>query len=364
MARNKGQKPTSERIRELFNYDAETGVVTRRIPGRTWSVQRRYGVVGAGSISTHGYVMISIDGHNYNVGCIAWSFTHGEWPRGTIRYRNGNKTDNRLANLLIINDDKDQVKNRPLTQARLKELLHYEPKTGWFTWRVASPLANVGERAGGHHGFGYRTIGIDYNKYLEHHLAFLYMNGEWSEFEIDHKNKKRDDNRWDNLRPVTRTENNHNRARTRTGSIGYTGVHKCGERFRAILSHGRQEHHLGVFATVAEARVARLLGEIEHIGHTTSFDDEKDGSIPLGDGRFIGVTLSTSEVRGTRCESLGVTNQYGVPFWVKGVKTVTMIIEAWSPNEADRSGFQVVAENDKPRSGTVTEINGPLGFGA
>lgn len=360
MARNTPLKPSAARIRELFSYDTETGVITRKMPGRVWSAERRYGMVGAGSISTHGYVMISIDGRNYNAGCVAWSFVNGEWPQGTIRYLNGNKTDNRIANLIVVNEEVDQIKHRPLTHVRLKELLHYEPNTGWFTWRVASPLATVGERAGGFHGYGYRTIGLDYNKFLEHHLAWLYMTGEWPEHEVDHINNARDDNRWGNLREATRTQNNHNKKRTRTGTTGHTGVYVCGRRYRASLNHSRSEISLGVFATVAEARVARLLGEIEHVGHLTSFNEERDGALPAGAGKILRLDASTSMASGKPVDGLIAYNQSGVPFWVKGVETVSRIIVAMSsgteaPKAADPN-------NAQPES--LEAFNGAMGFGS
>ncbi len=63
-----------------------------------------------------------------------------------------------------------------ITQAELKEILHYDPDTGEFTWLV-SPAKNVksGDRAGCLADNGYRHIGINGNTYKEHRLAWLYF---------------------------------------------------------------------------------------------------------------------------------------------------------------------------------------------
>jgi len=364
MAKEIGLRPTQDRLKELFHYDPETGVFVRRQQPRTWSgSDRKHGKVGAGRISTLGYTMISVDATNYNAGVLAWLYVKGEWPCGRIKYLNGSKTDNRIANLFVQDEHKGAIKRRQLTQERLKELLHYEPATGWFTWRVNSSIANIGDRAGGHHGLGYRQIGLDYKKYLEHSLAFFYMTGEWPEHEVDHINGDKADNRWSNLRPATKSENGHNKPIHRANRSGYHGVYLHGDAYRARIHIQKNAIDLGGHATLPEARTARLLAEIENFGRCTTFDEIKDGAIPLGDGRFVGLTLHTTEARGQRVDAISITNQRGVPFWIKDVETVTRIIEAWSPATADRSGFQLV-EQPEPSAEDSAAFNGPLGFGA
>lgn len=98
-----------------------------------------------------------------------------------------------------------------LTQARLKELLTYNPKTGIFRWVVDRKRVCRGDIAGSVKPDGYRRIMIDFVGYYAHRLAWLYMNGEWPQDQIDHKNGDRDCNRFSNLREATPSQNGGNK---------------------------------------------------------------------------------------------------------------------------------------------------------
>lgn len=88
---------TFERAAELLAYDPESGIITRKAR----SAVRCRGKVGdvLGSISNRGYLTISVDKKKYQAHRLAWLLTHGEWPEHEIDHANGNKSDNRIANL-------------------------------------------------------------------------------------------------------------------------------------------------------------------------------------------------------------------------------------------------------------------------
>lgn len=351
------KRTTQARLKELFNYDPETGVFTRLKQPRTWTATgRKYGKVGAGRIGTLGYVMVSVDAVNFNAGILAWLYVKGEWPRGSLKYLNGVKTDNRISNIYVQDQSGTEIKNRELTQGRLKELLHYEPGTGCFTWRLPSSVSKVGDRAGGSHGLGYRSIGVDYNKYLEHTLAWVYMTGEWPENEVDHINGEKSDNRWENLRAATRSENGHNKPAGRKSRTGFPGVYPHGGLYRARIHIEKETIDLGGHKTIAEARVARLLSEIENFGRCTTFIEDRDSNLPAIDGRTVHIELVISDVRGERVDTLSVRNHHGVPFWVKGVETITGIIASMS---GDPEIIPVIECRDTSLDGNA---NGALGF--
>lgn len=111
------------------------------------------------------------------------------------------------------------------TQARLKDVLHYEPSTGVFTWlKVTSNRIRIGDQAGSIRENGYRDIRFDGKAVRAHRLAWLYMTGEWPDGHLDHKNLKRDDNWWENLRPATRTQNNCNMSIRSDNKTGVKGI--------------------------------------------------------------------------------------------------------------------------------------------
>jgi phage anti-repressor protein len=113
-----------------------------------------------------------------------------------------------------------------LSAERLRELLHYEPETGVFTWRVPRTMHTYpGDVAGWPDPKGYCLISVESQAYRAHRLAWLYMCGSWPPDQIDHRNHVKSDNRWDNLRLATNAENAQNRRRARSDSrSGVLGV--------------------------------------------------------------------------------------------------------------------------------------------
>lgn len=85
---------TQQRLKELFKYDPETGVFTRRISR---------GGIKAGTIAgcrhSQGYLVIGIDRRLYLAHRLAWLYIHGRWPREQIDHINRVRDDNRLSNL-------------------------------------------------------------------------------------------------------------------------------------------------------------------------------------------------------------------------------------------------------------------------
>jgi hypothetical protein len=147
------------------------------------------------------------------------------------------------------------AKRTILTAARLRELLHYDPKTGRFTWLVQNASKSWPRVGTKHDAKGYIRIGIDNRKYLAHRLAWLYMTGSWPKSDVDHINRRPGDNRWRNLRVVTRAQNNLNSIR----SDGIRGVHWDKRIKRWVV-----RLHIGTYASKSEAKRIALSHQRKH----------------------------------------------------------------------------------------------------
>ena len=156
-----------------------------------------------------------------------------------------------------------------ITAERLRELLHYDPVTGAFTWKVKqraqSPVGSVAGTAGSH---GYRQIRVEGTIYLAHRLAWLYVYGVWPLRLVDHANNVRLDNRIINLRAADRSKNAANCATHRDNVTGLKGAHPTGKRgkFKAEIFVGGRNRHLGTFETAVEAHEAYCRAAVEMFG--------------------------------------------------------------------------------------------------
>lgn len=133
----------------------------------------------------------------------------------------------------------------------LKRILSYSKSTGLFTWRVKySKKVNQGATAGGLNTAGYVVIGIDGVTYYAHRLAWFYVIGEWPH-QVDHKNTKKADNRWRNLRLATHQQNILNAKLAKNNTSGRKGVswHKGASKWSAYIILDGKKRHLGLHET-------------------------------------------------------------------------------------------------------------------
>ena len=170
-----------------------------------------------------------------------------------------------------------------ITQKYLMEAMDYDPETGIFTWKrrpdhhFASPgYARAwnakwsGSQAGNiNKTHGYYMVSFKNEKYLLHRLAWLYVYGRMPDLHIDHINSIRTDNRIDNLREVTRQENQKNTKLHSNNTSGYCGVyyHKVWGKWVAHIKDQGKHVHLGGFKDKEDAVKVRLQAEIQYGYH-------------------------------------------------------------------------------------------------
>lgn len=150
-----------------------------------------------------------------------------------------------------------------LTQARLKELLHYDPVGGFFTFiKNRGTMAHAGCTAGGKITGRYLTTFIDGQSYKLHRLAWLYMTGEWPQHSIDHIDGYRCNNAFSNLRDIPNSKNLQNQRKAhKSNQTGLLGVSIQNGRPKAKITINKKQIHIGYFNTVEEAHDAYLVAK-------------------------------------------------------------------------------------------------------
>ena len=165
------------------------------------------------------------------------------------------------------------TKFRPLpSRERLIELFEYNQKEGALYWRQRhNSQIDICKPAGWLQQNGYHGIRADGASYKRHRIVWCYFNGDPGELEIDHINGIKNDDRIENLRLATRSQNQYNRPPIRTNKTGYKGVSRHHRKWRAQITDSNGRNALiGSFDTPEEAAAAyaqaslNLHGEFAH----------------------------------------------------------------------------------------------------
>jgi len=157
-----------------------------------------------------------------------------------------------------------------MDQTLLKTLFNYDPYTGIFK-RInrlkcngeLSPCDFVGKAKS---TYGYLQYTIKGKTYDVHRLIFMYMDGSFAETDIDHIDGDRLNNKWNNLRKVSRETNLRNVGKRKTSHKGVTGVglQKSSKKWKVWI--GKKYQKCG-FNTFEEALHHRKTMEKE-LGYT------------------------------------------------------------------------------------------------
>lgn len=120
--------PSSDRVRELLFYDAETGVFS-------WKVGRRGKArpgSAAGTVYCGRYISIRIDGYAHQAHRLAWFYVNNVWPDSDIDHIDGDKKNNRIANLRSVTRTVNQQNMRKAYSSNKCGLLGvYRQKNRW-----------------------------------------------------------------------------------------------------------------------------------------------------------------------------------------------------------------------------------------
>jgi hypothetical protein len=113
---------TSEDLKRDMNYNPETGLFHHINGGHV--ADRR---------DEQGYVRVSLWGRQQRAHRLAWLYVHSEWPSDQIDHINGDKADNRIANLRIATN-RQNAQNKPAQSNNRLGIrgVRKHPKTGRY----------------------------------------------------------------------------------------------------------------------------------------------------------------------------------------------------------------------------------------
>ena len=147
----------------------------------------------------------------------------------------------------------------------IRELLDYDPNTGYLTNKVKGIRRAIGKRVGGNtcNPEAYRSIRIDGILYLEHRLVWYHYYGTWPTSIIDHINRNKSDNRISNLREVTYSQNAINKLPNNCLYRGVT-LSSSGTKFKSQIRLNNILVYIGTFNSAKEASLAYESRAREH----------------------------------------------------------------------------------------------------
>ena len=113
----------------------------------------------------------------------------------------------------------------------------------------------IGSIVGCKHNEGYLTCLHKGKTYKVHRIIYL-LTHKTCPYIVDHINGIKDDNRPENLRPASLSDNSCNSVHRVNNTSGVKGIHKLkdGSGYQASITRQRKRTFLGLFKTIEEAK--------------------------------------------------------------------------------------------------------------
>ena len=242
---------TREYLLSIFDYDRENGSIT-------WKVGKRKGMKA--QTRCHSGYRANIKGLMVQISHIIWMIEYGEFPKRKLTHINGDSYDARICNLKL-GRRASQSRDRRITQDELKAHLTYNPETGIFQKKNGTPVGYLCKD-------GYIQINLlDGSQRKAHRLAWLYMTGSFPKGILDHIDGNRTNNKWENLREVSYSQNGMNSSFRKSNTSGYKGVSfdKKYQKYEAYIWKDNKKKHLGYYDCPLAANDAYMkASEVMH----------------------------------------------------------------------------------------------------
>ncbi len=153
-----------------------------------------------------------------------------------------------------------------ITQSKLLNAFDY--RDGQLIWKIARPRGvKPGDVAGRINKINYVIVGFGGRKYLAHRLIFMWHHGYIPEY-IDHIDRNPLNNKIENLREATNSQNQANISHNKRNTSGFLGVswESRKNKWRAQLRVKGKSVHIGLFDKPEEAYLAYCKVKYQHFG--------------------------------------------------------------------------------------------------
>lgn len=160
------------------------------------------------------------------------------------------------------------------TQQQVIDLFDY--KDGNLYWRINPRKIGQKIKPGslaGTFSCGGKYIAVQYKRkrYLAHRLIFLYHHG-WIPEQIDHIDTNPSNNKIENLRAATPSQNQYNRPAQKNNLLGIKNIYKGKTSYSVTFTIEGQVKRLGSFRTLEEAKEVARKFRVEHHGEFARHD--------------------------------------------------------------------------------------------
>ena len=159
-----------ELMREKLLYDPDTGIFTWKERKMSRGCRRDLFGKVAGSFDKKGYIVLGINGF-FKAHRVAWAMFHGVDPEVEVDHINGDKSDNRIANLRLASTQQNcsnKGKNKNNTSGY--KGVTFNKNIGKFQAKIKHNWKDI------HVGF-FKTA---YEAHLAYSKKFFELNGEFS----------------------------------------------------------------------------------------------------------------------------------------------------------------------------------------
>jgi hypothetical protein len=137
-----------------------------------------------------------------------------------------------------------------ITQKEVRELFKYNKETGILKWRNRGKGRRKTAIAGNINSKGYIVVCVKGKTYKAHGLIWLGMTGAFPTNQIDHINRIKTDNRWQNLRDISTSQNNRNKGLQKNNTSGVKGVcfNKKTNKWEVYIANNNKKRvYLGLY---------------------------------------------------------------------------------------------------------------------